>query len=302
MHRDLKSANVFLARSSGDDLVKLLDFGISKIFPTEQTAESEDSGVGDSPTWITDTGIVVGTPHYMAPEQAEESRSVDHRADLYSLGVILYEMITGGLPFAGTNIWNVLIKHANEEPEPPCKRRPDLDIPRDLERVVMRAMGKDPDGRYATAAEMLAALEDAVASGDRAAPVPLPAGRGLDLRWVVPGILILGLAGFFAVKSLSRPEHDPREPDLKLQLLPDSPTDFSLTVVKEAPGPTKTDGSSPDHSTPDASVSPGRPGHEKKTPLAKGHRPPRPPPTKKTGTPRIPQKSDIPPNPYDEKK
>src|SRR5690606_321703 len=108
VHRDLKPDNIFLVEREQRDFVKVLDFGISKI----KSAESEQ-------VRVTRTGQLVGTPLYMAPEQARGEPDVDHRADIYALGVILYEMITGRPPFEGTNYFQLLYKHGNEEPRRP---------------------------------------------------------------------------------------------------------------------------------------------------------------------------------------
>ena len=297
VHRDLKSANVFLTRASGGDLVKLLDFGISKIFPTpasEEGGAASGSDVGRSPTWITDTGIMMGTPHYMAPEQAEESRCVDHRADLYSLGIILYEMLTGELPFGGTNIWNVLIKHANEEPQPPGERRPDLEIPRDLERVVLRALAKDPDDRYASAREMRQVMEAVVIeSQPDAAAVKPPATPGA--RRVV--LVLAGLAAMVAVAVVGltgdKPPTPANEAAPKLELLKERHTDFP-TKVELIPPAAADAVAAP---SPDAGPS----GQDLHRPAKRIVAPPikRPRPPTRQGQKRFPQKSDIPPNPYD---
>jgi serine/threonine-protein kinase len=164
IHRDMKPDNVFLLRR-GDrgDLVKVLDFGIAK--------------VGSAPSKLTRTGMVFGTPHYMAPEQAA-GQVVDARADIYALGVILYEMFTGVVPFDAETFMGVLTKQMFEEPVPPTERgaTPDMGP---LEPIVLRALAKKPEGRYATMDALLRDL-DAVRRGGRSlvAATPAPTARG----------------------------------------------------------------------------------------------------------------------------
>lgn len=185
IHRDLKADNVFLTKRDGFDFVKLLDFGISKI-----TQPLDDAPVGS-----TGTGVVMGTPLYIAPEQAHGERDVDHRADIYSLGVILYEMLTGALPFAGKSALDLMLKHVQEQPTPPRMRRPDLNLPPELEAVVLKAMAKSPGARFQSAEEMLAALPDpkelpgGFSSGSLAA-APRP-----SRRWPVIAAASLVLVG-----------------------------------------------------------------------------------------------------------
>jgi serine/threonine-protein kinase len=149
VHRDLKPENVFVARKGDFDFVKVLDFGISKV----KTAETEQ-------VRMTKTGQLVGTPLYMSPEQAKGEQDVDRRTDIYALGVMLYEMLTGTPPFEGGNYFQLLWKHGNETPDPLRLRNPAL--PPRLEEVVMRALEKDPAARFQTMAEMEAALAEAV--------------------------------------------------------------------------------------------------------------------------------------------
>ena len=115
--------------------------------------------------------MIVGTPQYISPEQAMGKRGdeVDGRADLYSLGVVLYEMVTGRLPFQSDTAMGMLLHHLQTAPTPPSLARPDLDIPAPLTDVLMRALQKDRDQRFASAEEMLAALDGVAA---------LPAARG----------------------------------------------------------------------------------------------------------------------------
>jgi serine/threonine protein kinase len=189
IHRDLKSGNVFIIQVDGRDFVKLLDFGISKVV----------SGLlGDDTAPLTASDIILGSPHFLAPEQAHTTAEVDHRADIYAMGVILYQMLTGYYPFAAATPMKVVLKHINEQPEPPHVRRPDLSISVDLERVVLKAMEKDPAERFPTAEAMLEALVDSsTPSSDRLPTLPMPGiASRRRVRWI-PWIL-LGLVTLLA--------------------------------------------------------------------------------------------------------
>ncbi len=157
VHRDIKPDNILIDRASGRAI--LTDFGIAKV----------DSGGAT----ITRTGIIVGTPLYMSPEQAAGDREVDGRADLYSLGVIAYRMLTGRLPFEGKSIQDLLIKQATEAPRPIDTSAGD--IPGELASAVMRCLEKDPAQRWPTAATFQRAL---IADPD-GAPVPARSGRAM---------------------------------------------------------------------------------------------------------------------------
>ncbi len=143
VHRDLKPENIFLVtRFETDDFVKVLDFGISKV----------RSG-GDR---LTQAGQIIGTPHYMSPEQAQGELNLDHRSDVYSFGAIMYEMFTARLPYEGDSVQKILVQLLTEEPPPPRTRRPDL--AEDIEAVILKCMNKDPALRYQTMAELDAAI------------------------------------------------------------------------------------------------------------------------------------------------
>jgi eukaryotic-like serine/threonine-protein kinase len=151
VHRDLKPQNLVITTDAdGDERVKLLDFGIAKTFE-------------EGATQLTAAGYSLGTPHYMAPEQAV-GQQVDGRADIYALGVILYEMLVGDVPFDATSAPAVLVKHLNDAPEPPSHRRPDLRIPPALEVVALRCLEKDRTKRFQTADEFSTALQRSVPS------------------------------------------------------------------------------------------------------------------------------------------
>jgi serine/threonine protein kinase len=167
-HRDIKPDNILLGRGpDGAEHVKVLDFGIAKV-----RESTEGEGEGYTPTR---TGMIVGTPQYISPEQAMGKRGeeVDGRADLYSLGVVLYEMVTGRLPFQSDTAMGMLLHHLQTAPTPPDLARPDLAIPAPLCDVLMRALQKDREQRYASAGDMLQAL-DAVAA------LPLPEAPPLE--------------------------------------------------------------------------------------------------------------------------
>ncbi len=145
VHRDLKPQNIVVCSDEdGNEIPKLLDFGIAKTFETDQAA-------------LTATGMVIGTPQYMAPEQAQD---VDARTDLYALGIILYEMIGGHVPFRDTSVPALLVKHMQAVP-PPLK---DLraDTPPGLEAIVLRCLEKDPARRFPTADAISEALDKAL--------------------------------------------------------------------------------------------------------------------------------------------
>jgi serine/threonine-protein kinase len=138
VHRDIKPHNVLLAQEGpgdGESRFKVTDFGISR------TTASQ----------MTEAGSIVGTAQYLSPEQARGA-AVDQRSDIYSVGIVLYELLTGTLPFTGDTPLEIAMKHLSEIPKPPSEIRPD--IPADLDMVVLRALAKDPADRYESAQEM----------------------------------------------------------------------------------------------------------------------------------------------------
>ena len=144
VHRDLKPQNIMVTRDSdGNEIPKLLDFGIAKTLEPTSPA-------------LTSTGMVLGTPHYMSTEQAKGAPA-DRRSDLYALGVILYEMLVGSVPFDDASIPQILIKHLTEMPLPPSSVNPG--VPPGLEAIVLRLLEKDPDRRYQNAEELIEALD-----------------------------------------------------------------------------------------------------------------------------------------------
>jgi serine/threonine protein kinase len=159
-HRDIKPDNILLvAQEDGSDLVKVLDFGIAKV--REGVLD-----VGQGYT-ATQTGLVVGTPQYLSPEQAsgKHGKDIDGRADIYALGIVLYEMLAGELPFRGDTAIALLLHHMNTVPTPVDQLRPDLGISPQLSKVLTKALEKDVNKRYATAEEFQRALQAAAPEG-----------------------------------------------------------------------------------------------------------------------------------------
>jgi serine/threonine protein kinase len=151
VHRDLKPENVFLTEREGrPDFVKIVDFGIAKVQPIEGTA------VGPR---LTKQGAVFGTPEYMSPEQAAGRSDTDARVDVYALGVILYEMIVGRVPFKNKSTVRTIAMVMLDPITPPSKASPEQSIPEELEAIVMKALEKKREDRYATMADLLFALE-----------------------------------------------------------------------------------------------------------------------------------------------
>ncbi len=147
VHRDIKPENIFLrAHTDYPDFVKVLDFGIAKLLGAQ-------ASVGHH----TKTGSVLGTPSYMSPEQCLGEAALDTRSDVYSLGVVIYQMLTGLLPFTGDTLGRLIVCHVNEAPVPPSVVN--ATVSRPMNDLVLRAMQKDPNHRYQSARDMREALE-----------------------------------------------------------------------------------------------------------------------------------------------
>jgi len=148
IHRDLKPANVMLLRQHDDhDFVKVLDFGLVKFFSGDNTDNE-----------ITNAGTFMGSPHYIAPEQAR-NQSPDQRCDIYSLGILLYHMLTGRVPFTAQAPVDIILKHLHEAPIPLRQQRPDLNIDPQLEDIVLKCMAKAREDRFQSMDELLAQLK-----------------------------------------------------------------------------------------------------------------------------------------------
>ncbi|MDB4971013.1 MAG: serine/threonine protein kinase [Myxococcales bacterium] len=147
IHRDLKPDNLFLVPRSGDEnFLKILDFGIAKLTATSETNAK------------TRTGTLIGTPAYMSPEQCAGRSKIDARSDVYALGIVMYEMLTGHVPFKGEGFGDIVVAQITEEAKLPSTLRPDL--PPEWDALVMRAIEKEPDRRFQSMEEFGVALSD----------------------------------------------------------------------------------------------------------------------------------------------
>jgi serine/threonine-protein kinase len=215
VHRDLKPENLFLTDDGG---VKLLDFGVA-VAMSDEGSDKKKRGFA-----------IFGTPEYMAPEQVA-GESIDGRCDLYSLGCVLYEMVTGTRPFEGGSSVVIMGKQLREAPEPPRVRRPGRDIPVELERVILRALEKVSDRRFGSAREMREALEATLQ-----VPVRRAAVVKRSARMVAIGAISLAvLPAFASLRGVGpKPPPLPELPTIAVEDLPPAPE----TSSAEAPADT----------------------------------------------------------------
>ena len=210
VHRDLKPENILVTRThGGHDFVKVLDFGLAKLTEREEVAS------------VTSRGSIVGTPYYMSPEQIRGEDQVDPRSDIYSLGALMYRVLTGEPAFTANSPVGVLTKHLTEEVVPPSRRAPELAIPPEVDSIVLTAMRKDPAQRYPSVREMLeeleqayAALYDHSASGRR--PLGWRGSAGSGAAITPRSMLLIGIDdGIDSERRLRRADLDAYERSLK---------------------------------------------------------------------------------------
>ncbi len=211
VHRDLKSGNVFVSQREGRDAVTVLDFGVSKALDLDD----------DGPS--THAGTLLGTPHTMAPEQGTDGRNVDRRADLYALGCILFEMLTGELPFTGATPVEVLYKHVHEAPRRPSAVRGGAEVPRALDELVLKLLAKDRERRPADAQAVIEAI-DRIDLGR----------RGVRARYVLAGLAAVSLALGAAITARGPARVAPR-PRPRVERAPQAPVISALVTAAGPP-------------------------------------------------------------------
>jgi serine/threonine-protein kinase len=220
VHRDIKPDNVLIA----GDSAALADFGIAKAL----------SAAADANAALTTAGMTLGTPAYMAPEQATGDGSIDHRADLYSLGAMAYEVLTGELPFARATPQAVMVAHAIDRPVPLAERRPEL--PGALSGLVMRLMEKRPEDRPQSAEEVARAL-DGVATPSGGSATVAVVRRRPRRRWVyaVGGLAVLAFLGLlWSRRAITPASAAERRPVLLTDFSARSADSTLASIVTEA--------------------------------------------------------------------
>ena len=242
IHRDIKPQNVFVAKTEAGPVAKIMDFGIAK-------AEAKWDL-----TALTSTGMLIGTPAYMSPEQILTPDQIDNRTDVYSLGLVFYEMLTGRRAFQAKEVAQVLVMQAQRPPADVRSLRPDL--PRPVARVVMRCLEKRPYDRFETMSDLVRAIEEAKSAPDRPAPVtvldrrpppppprplPVPAPPKRRTSWFVVSAVV-GLFVALAIGALTWSADDTLDASMVRTVELPPPRAAPAPVPAPPPAPKKTTG------------------------------------------------------------
>jgi serine/threonine-protein kinase len=289
VHRDIKPANMML---TPEGVVKLMDFGIAKMADRR----------------LTQTGRTVGSLYYMSPEQINGAQTLDGRADLYSLGVTLYQLVTGKRPFEGDSDYSIMAAHLQQNPIPPVQIDPSL--PAALNDIILTAIAKDPNQRFQSAdafrnalqtvgrqlagqpAQAAAPLREAAAAAAGPSPVPAPAPRSNRMLYMVVGSLVTVIAlilaatqapKFFSTEAQQKTAQEPAAPPAQQPAAP------PVAIPAPEPAPTPAVAQEP-LPTPAAQPEPAKP-----RPQPPAGRPSRPEPAKVQATQGVPAQPAYPP-------
>lgn len=274
VHRDLKPANLFLTRrANGSSCIKVLDFGISKDVTAGNQAAQK----------LTQTGSIMGSPHYMSPEQLIDSKNVDARSDIWALGIILYELVTGRMPFHAETMPEIVARVLSTTPPAPITLRPDL--PPAFEAIILKCIEKERDNRFQSVQEFLNALKPFVNEQENPSRVSLPiapsaalsatkweqetiaavpaptmrSGAAANRKWLVMaavgGVAMLGILGFVLVGS--RQGGTAEQPRVEVSHAPANVSANSASTVPMAEPPVSAESSQTEPSTVPATAKVG---------------------------------------------
>ncbi len=225
LHRDLKPDNVFLVTRGGKpDFVKILDFGLAKLLDRA------------GPSQLTRAGVVLGTPQYMSPEQCESKVTIDARSDVYALGVLLYHMLTGTVPFDGKTMGDILVQHVSATPRRP--RELSQGVPAAVETLILRCLEKRPEDRFQSMAEVRSALLEQASAGR---PAPVARSRARRSRAALIGAFVGVAAGLAATGFLLFRRPPPLPTPIAVPVQPVAATPVPVPV----PVPMKVDAQDP---------------------------------------------------------
>jgi serine/threonine-protein kinase len=255
IHRDVKPANIMIVPNEDDPyFVKVVDFGVAKLLPINaQDAASQG---------VTQVGEICGSPVYMSPEQCM-GQALDPRADIYSMGIVLYEALTGRIPLVGKNMVETMAKHMNDQAPSFSSVRPDLFIPDKLEQIVMTALNKHPHGRQQTMAELAQDLQFSIPRPGQSQSLkthellPLPEDEKPETpNWMLPAGIAAGVVALIAACFFLFAPKQPAPAPTAVQPAPVKPATSVSPTPPSGLSPTATNPATPATTPKQATVPP----------------------------------------------